>query len=66
MKVPVVLEPNVRTGRVRAYCPDLPGCSAVAASEPDALALLRRRVAEYFARSSRRVMPGTRSTHIEV
>ncbi len=66
MKVPVVLEPSVRTGRVRAYCPDLPGCSAVAGSEPDALALLRRRIEDYFARSPLRAAPGTRTTTVEV
>jgi predicted RNase H-like HicB family nuclease len=66
MKVAVVLEPSTRTRRVRAYCPDLPGCSAVADSEPDALELLRRRIAEYFAASVRRAAPGTRTTTVEV
>ncbi len=66
MKVAVVLEPSARTGRVRAYCPDLPGCSAVADSEPDVLAVLRRRIAEYFAASTRRTTPGTRTTVVEV
>ncbi len=66
MRIPVVLEPSSRSPRVRAYCPDLPGCSAVADSEPEALALVRTRIVEYFARADRRALPGTRVTAIEI
>lgn len=66
MKVPVVLEPSARTGRIQAYCPDLPGCSASGDTELDALELLRRRITEYFARSSHRPAPGARTTTVDV
>ncbi len=66
MRIPVVIEPAPRSRRVRAYCPDLPGCSAVAESEPEALELVRTRIVEYFARGDRRTTPGTRITAIEI
>ena len=63
MKLPV----HIRNGRggVQAFCPDLPGCSASAANEPEALRLLRARVDEYFSSRSP-VVPGTRVIHLEV
>src|SRR2546421_12024939 len=38
-----------RQGTVQAFCPDLPGCSASAQTEKEAITLLRARVDEYFA-----------------
>ena len=63
MRIPVVLD--LRNGRVRAHCPDLPGCSAVGASESEALEVLRARIHDYFSRSARPA-PGTRKTAIEI
>lgn len=51
---------------VQAFCPDLPGCSAAAATVDGALDLLRRRVREYFSASARRVPKGTRIVTLEV
>jgi len=61
-----VVEPSSESGRVRAFCPDLPGCCAVAESETEALELVRARVSDYFTRSSRRATPGTRIAVIEI
>ncbi|HEY4243292.1 MAG TPA: hypothetical protein VGM88_25945 [Kofleriaceae bacterium] len=61
------LRVHVRTvrGAVQAFCPDLPGCSASAPTEADALQLLRGRLDEYFtARVA--VAPGTRVIQLEV
>ncbi len=52
-------------GTVQAFCPDLPGCSASAPSEAEALRLIRSRVDEYFATRTR-VAPGTRVIKLEV
>lgn len=63
MKIAVHL--RSQKGAVQAYCPDLPGCSASAPTEQQALRLLRSRVDEYFATVARPV-PGARVIHIEV
>jgi hypothetical protein len=63
----VKLQVHVRERRnsVQAFCPDLPGCSASATTEAEALSLLRARVDEYFSgRPS--VLPGTRVIQLEV
>ena len=54
-----------RRDAVQAFCPDLPGCSAAAATEAEALSLLRARVDEYFA-ARPSVVPGTRVVQLEV
>lgn len=58
---------HIRSGAlgVQAYCPDLPGCSASARTENEALAQLRLRITAYFAPEPR-LQPGTRVIHIEV
>lgn len=66
MKIPVLLRRSQHTGSVQAYCPDLPGCSAHGHTEADALELLRRRVADYFATNRRPVPPGERRTVLEL
>jgi hypothetical protein len=53
-------------GVVQAFCPDLPGCSASAQTEEEALKLLRARVDEYFAVRTRTMPPGTRIVQLEV
>ena len=53
-------------GAVQAYCPDLPGCSAAAPNEAEALRLLRERLAELLAAAPRAVLPCTRVIQIEV
>ena len=53
-------------GAVQAYCPDLPGCSASAPTEGQALVRLRERIEKYFAADHRSVLPGTRVTKLEV
>ena len=52
-------------GTTQAYCPDLPGCSASAKTEKEALALLRARIDDYFS-TRVRAMPGTRVIQLEV
>ncbi len=64
MKLPVHV--RAREGAVQAYCPDLPGCSAAARTEPEALRLLLARIEAHFAESARAALPGTRIVHIEV
>lgn len=61
------LQVHVRERRnsVQAFCPDLPGCSASATTEAEALSLLRARVDEYFA-ARPTVLPGTRVIQLEV
>ena len=61
------LQVHIRTQRgvVQAFCPDLPGCSASAASEAEALSLLRARIDTIFA-SRTAVVPGTRVIQLEV
>jgi hypothetical protein len=51
---------------VQAFCPDLPGCSASAPTEKEALERLRARVDEYFAARVRVLPPGTRIVQLEV
>jgi hypothetical protein len=55
-----------RADMVQAFCPDLPGCSASAPTEQEALELLRARVDEYFAFRIRALPPGTRIVQLEV
>jgi predicted RNase H-like HicB family nuclease len=66
MKISVLLRRGRHTGSVQAYCPDLPGCSAHGASEEDALELLRRRIADYFAAGWRPVPPGERRAVLDL
>jgi hypothetical protein len=52
---------------VQAFCPDLPGCSAIARDDRQALALLRRRVRAYFAQQEQKPLTaGTRRVTLEV
>jgi predicted RNase H-like HicB family nuclease len=55
-----------RESSVQAFCPDLPGCSAAATSEEEALSLLRERVTAYFMEDALLVDPGTRVMELEV
>jgi predicted RNase H-like HicB family nuclease len=55
-----------KPGAIQAFCPDLPGCSASAPTEKEAVALLRARVDEYFAARVRVLLPGTRVIQLEV
>jgi hypothetical protein len=64
MKLNVLV--RAHAGTVQAFCPDLPGCSASAPTEAEALRLLRARVAEYFAVRVRPLPPGTRIVQLEV
>ena len=57
---------RARAGAVQAFCPDLPGCSASAPTEAQALALLRARVDQYFAARIRPLPPVTRTVQLEV
>lgn len=66
MKISVLLRRGRVAGQVQAYCPDLPGCSATAASEAEALALLERRVADYFCGDRRPTPPGTRRAFLQL
>jgi predicted RNase H-like HicB family nuclease len=55
-----------RSGTIQAFCPELPGCSASAQSEKEAIQILRERVDEYFAVRERSLPPGTRVIQLEV
>ena len=55
-----------RAGTVQAFCPDLPGCSASAQTEKEAIQILRARVDEYFSVRARTLPPGTRVVELEV
>lgn len=66
MKLPVHIRHDEARGTVQVFCPDLPGCSASASNVDAALALLRRRIDEYFAASARRAPAGTRIVTLEV
>lgn len=65
MQLPVHIK-HSEFGTVQAFCPDLPGCSASAATVEDALEMVRRRVGDYFAASTRRAPAGTRIVTLEV
>ena len=66
MEIPV----HIRRGRgqvVQAYCPDLPGCSATAADDRQALELLRQRVRDFFEHpETEPLAAGTRRVTLEV
>ena len=64
MKVTVLV--RSRHGQVQAFCPDLPGCSASARTEQEALKLPRERVGEYFTAGARTPVPGTRVVQLEM
>ena len=64
MKLPVHIQ--TREDGVRAFCPDLPGCSASGRTEDEALRRLRERVGDCFPLASRPTTPNTRVVHIEV
>ena len=55
-----------RENSVQVFCPDLPGCSAAATNEDEALSLLRERVTAYFMEDALLVNPGTRVMELEV
>ncbi|HEX4516855.1 MAG TPA: hypothetical protein VH054_25080 [Polyangiaceae bacterium] len=57
---------QTRDDGVRAFCPDLPGCSASGRNEDEAIRRLRARVADCFDTASRPVTPNTRIVSIEV
>ena len=50
---------------VQVFCPDLPGCSATASSETEALRLLRLRIDDYFT-TEPKAQTGTRTIKLEV
>jgi predicted RNase H-like HicB family nuclease len=64
MKLPIVVQ--TRPGGVLVYCPDLPGCSASAGTQDEAVRRLRERIASCFSTSAASPPPGTRVIHIEV
>ena len=64
MKLPVHIQ--TRQDGVRAFCPDLPGCSASARTEQEALSRLKSRIEECFTATLVAPSPGTRIVHIEV
>ena len=66
MRLPVHIRSSEARGTVQVFCPDLPGCSASAPTVEEALELLRTRLQEYFAGSTRRAPAGTRIITIEV
>jgi hypothetical protein len=66
VKLAIHLRRSPDRDAVQAWCPDLPGCAAAARTEDAALRLLRRRIDEHFASSTRRVPPGTRVVVLEV
>jgi predicted RNase H-like HicB family nuclease len=67
MELPVLIQKSRAGDAIRAFCPDLPGCSATAATEGEALAHLRRRIADYFTRDAAEPLPpGTRRAVISI
>ena len=64
MKLPVHI--RSRADAVQAYCPDLPGCSASAPTESEALRLLRERISDYFTAGASAPLPGARVVELEV
>lgn len=65
MKIVVHVRQSRDAASIQAYCPDLPGCSASAPTEAEALAVLRRRISEHFTRGARPA-PGARTLTLEV
>lgn len=66
MEIPVHIR-RAQGDIVHAYCPDLPGCSAIADNDRAALELLRQRVREYFAHQDEEPLAaGTRRVTLEV
>jgi predicted RNase H-like HicB family nuclease len=63
MKLSVLLQ--TRDDGVRAFCPDLPGCSANGRTDAEALARLRVRIASCFTIAPV-TPPNTRVVRIEV
>jgi len=53
-------------GNVQAFCPNVPGCSASAPTEKEALRILRLRLDDLFAPRARVLPPGTRVVELEV
>ncbi len=66
MKINVHIRAGSVFDTVQAFCPDLPGCSASAQTEEEALRRLRARVDEYFSPRSKALPPGTRIIQLEV
>lgn len=65
MEIPVHIQESRGGKAFRAFCPDLPGCSATASSPDAALEVLRRRVIEHFTRDAARpAPPRTRRTFL--
>jgi hypothetical protein len=64
MKLRVLVRKGV--DGVQAFCPELPGCSATAPREVEALERLRERIARCLAPSASPPLPGTRVVHIEI
>lgn len=64
MKLSVHLQ--TRDDGVRAFCPDLPGCSAWGRTDDEALRKLRARVVDCFTAGTRAAGPSTRVVRIEV
>jgi len=64
VKLSVLLQ--TREDGVRAFCPDLPGCSASGRNDEEALRRLRSRIASCFDVSPRPTAPNTRIVRIEV
>jgi len=55
-----------RSGQFLAFCPDLPGCSATASTEAEALHVLRRRISQGFERPAKPAPPHTQCIVIDV
>jgi len=66
VKLAIHVRKNLDRDGVQAWCPDLPGCAAVASTEDEALTLLRRRIDAHFTASVRRAPPGTRVLVLDV
>jgi hypothetical protein len=65
MEIAVHLQPSQNADAIVAFCPDLPGCSAVGKTQDAALSLLRERVVRMLSGSAQAPLPpGTRRTVI--
>lgn len=66
MKIRVLIEPSVEEGLYLAYCPELPGCSAVAPSRETALREVRKLILDMLTPESPWVPPGAECKQIEL
>ena len=66
MQIRVMIERSVEPGLYLAYCPELPGCSAVAPSRETAMREVRRLIKDMLTPETPWVPPGATCETIEL